>query len=202
MLRSKTLRLVLNTKFVIETSEHGGQHFRQILRDQPGPCLPRALAVHPHADAGGLVGRHALRQKPRDHAGQHVAGAGGGQPRRRVGRDAGASIGRCHHRIRPLQQHHRARTLGSGPDPFEFRAVGMLVADIAEQPWKLAFMRGEDDLLIGRRLDRFEQTLRRPGKARQRVGVEHEVTPATTMRCGRDRACEGQHLRPARSRRH
>jgi hypothetical protein len=40
-----------------------------------------------------------------------------------------------------------------------------------------------------RRLDRFKQPLRRLGKARQRVGIEHEVRVSPTRRCGRDRAC-------------
>ena len=131
--------------------------------------------MHPHADAGRLKRRHALRQEARDNSGKHVAGAGGGEPGRRVGGDAGASVRRRHHRIRPLQQHHRATTLGGVAHPLQFRAVRVLVAAVAEQPRKLAFMRGEHDLQIVGGLDRFKQSIRRLGKTRERVSIEHQV---------------------------
>src|SRR4051812_19368832 len=60
----------------------------------------------------------------------------------------------------------------------------MLVASVAEQPRKLALMRGEDDLRIVRGLDRFEQPLRRLGKTRQRVGIQYKVT--LRRQCGVD----------------
>ena len=62
----------------------------------------------------------------------------------------GAAVRRRHHRIRPLQQHHGAGAFGGGPHPFQFRAAGMLVADIAEQARKLALMRRQHDLRIVR----------------------------------------------------
>ena len=74
----------------------------------PAPAAPRGAAVQPGAGAGGLPGRHALRQQPGDHAGQHVAGAGGGQPGRRRGVDRGAAVRRGDDRVGALQQHHRA----------------------------------------------------------------------------------------------
>ena len=52
----------------------------------------------------------------------------------------------------------------------------MLVADVAEQPRKLAFMRGEHDLRIGRCLDRLEQAIGAPRKARERIRIQHEAS--------------------------
>src|SRR5215470_17514009 len=46
----------------------------------------------------------------------------------------------------------------------ELRAAGMLVADVAEQPRKLALMRRQHDLRVGGRFDRFKQSLGRIGK--------------------------------------
>ena len=63
---------------------------------------------------------------------------------------------------------------GGGANPFQFRAKWMLVADVAEQPGKLALMRGQHDLRIMRGLDGLEQPIRRLGKARQRVGIQHQ----------------------------
>ncbi len=51
----------------------------------------------------------------------------------------------------------------------------MLVAHIAEQPRKFAFMRRQHHLRVVRGLDRFEQMFGRFGKARQRVGIQHEM---------------------------
>ena len=50
----------------------------------------------------------------------------------------------------------------------------MRVAEIAEQPRKLALVWRQHHLMIVRRLDRFEQTVRRIGKAGQRIGVQHQ----------------------------
>ena len=52
----------------------------------------------------------------------------------------------------------------------------MLVADIAEQPWKFSFVRRENDLRIVRSLDRFEQMIRRFGKACQRIRIQHQIS--------------------------
>ena len=81
------------------------QHFRQVLGDQAGTEFGRRLAVQPHGGGGGFKARHALRQQARDHPRQHVAGARGGEPGRRIGRDGDAPIGRGDHRVRPLQKH-------------------------------------------------------------------------------------------------
>ena len=53
----------------------------------------------------------------------------------------------------------------------------MLVAHVAEQPWKLAFMRGQHDLGIAHSFDRFKQAIGRVRETRQRIGVKHK-TPA------------------------
>ena len=106
---------------------------------------------------------------------EHVAGAGGRKPGRRVGGDGGAAVGRGHHRVRPLQQHDGAGALGGSAHPLELRAKRMLVADIAEQPRKFALMRRQNDLRIVRRLDRLEQPIGRIGKTRQRIRIEHQM---------------------------
>src|ERR1700737_1868633 len=134
-------RSVVNAELVIEAPENSRQYLRQIFRNQTGPRLARRLAMHPDPDAGGLERRHALRQHARYHSCQPVAGARSGKPRRRVGGDGSASVRRCHDRIWSLEQHDGARAFGGCAHPFEFLAIGMLVADIAEQPWKFSFMR-------------------------------------------------------------
>ena len=83
---------ILDAEFVIETAQYRGQHLRQIFGDQPGTGLARGLAMHPDPDAGGLECRDALCQQPCDHSGQHIAGAGGGKPGRRIGGDGGAAV--------------------------------------------------------------------------------------------------------------
>ena len=51
----------------------------------------------------------------------------------------------------------------------------MLVAEIAEQPRELALMRGQHHLRIVRGLDGLEQPVRRVGKTRQRVRIQHQM---------------------------
>ena len=114
---AKSTVSVLDAELVIEPAEHRRQHLRQVFRDQPGAGLARGLAVHPDPDAGGLEGRHALRQQPAIIPGQHVAGAGGGEPGRRVGGDGGAAVRRRHHGIRPLEQHDGAGSARRRPAP-------------------------------------------------------------------------------------
>ena len=91
-----------------------------VFRDQAGAGLAAGLAVHPCPHAGCLERRDPLRQEPRDHSCQHVAGAGGGEPRRRVGRDCRAAVRRRHHGVRPFEQHDGPGALGGCPHPFEF----------------------------------------------------------------------------------
>ena len=64
---------------------------QQILGDKPRAGDRRRRALQAGAGRGGLPWWHALRQQPGDEAGEHVAGAGGSEPGRRVGidRDAG-----------------------------------------------------------------------------------------------------------------
>ena len=83
---------VLDAEFVIEAAEYRRQRFRKVFGDQAGSGLARRLAVHPNPDAGGFERGDALRQHACDHSGQHVAGAGGGQPGRRVGGNGRAPV--------------------------------------------------------------------------------------------------------------
>ena len=67
----------------------------------------------------------------------------------------------------------------------------MFVADVAEQSRKLAFMRGENHLRFLRRLDRFEQTIRRlrqsssahPHPAPVRAFADNAVRTKSRVRC-------------------
>src|SRR6266436_2485625 len=83
---------IVDAELIVEAPKNRGQHLRQIFRDQTGTRLARRLAMHPGSDAGGFECRHALRQQARYHSCQHVAGARGGEPGRRVGGDGGASV--------------------------------------------------------------------------------------------------------------
>ena len=102
----------------------------------------------------------------------------------------------------PLSRTTAPQRSAAAAHPLEFRAIGMLVADVAEQPRKFALMRRQNDLRVARGLDRFEQPVGRFGKARQRVGVEHEA--ALRRQRGEDEIAgpRRRRRRPARSRRH
>ena len=63
---------------------------RQILGDQAGADGCAAFGVDPDPGRGGFETVHPLRHQPADQAGQHVAGARGGEPRRAVEADGGA----------------------------------------------------------------------------------------------------------------
>ena len=80
---------------------------RQVLGDQARTEARAGLGMQPDRGAGRLEGRHALRQQAGGDAGEHVAGAGGGQPGRGVGVDRGAAVGRRDHCVGPLEDDGR-----------------------------------------------------------------------------------------------
>ena len=63
----------------LQRAQHQRERLGQVLGDQTGPkAMPPRHAARPrHLPPES---RHALRQQPDDHAAEHVAGSGGGQP--------------------------------------------------------------------------------------------------------------------------
>ena len=89
----------------------------------PGPKPLAGLGMHPDRGAGGLEGRHALRQQPGTDASQHVTGAGRGEQRRAVAVDRGAAIGRGDHRVRPLVDDDGIGACRGAARPVELRQL-------------------------------------------------------------------------------
>ena len=143
--------------------ERGGQIFDQVFGDEAGSDPPRRVAVQPDGGRRRDEGRHALRQEAEDQAGEHIAGAGGRQFRRRAGVDRGAPIWRGDDRIAALQHDHGAARPRGAAGPLELAAAGV------EKPGKFAIMWGHDAIVV----DRGEQVFRVPGKYGQRIGVEN-----------------------------
>ncbi len=67
----------------------------------------RGFAMQPGRGARRLEGLHALREQPRDHAGEHIARARRGERSGRIGVDDGAAVGRGDDRVGALEQHDR-----------------------------------------------------------------------------------------------
>ncbi len=134
----------------------------------PSPCIQTAAA-------GGFEGRHALRHKPGDDAGQHVAGAGSREPWRRVAAMLARPSGGRNHGVRSLQQHDGAGAFGGARSVVRVWSGRDSCCCIAEQPRKLAFVRRQDHLRIVARLDRFKQS----------VGASAKLVRASASSTGR-----------------
>ena len=151
----------------------------------PGPATHRRSAVQPGAGAGGLPGRHALGQQPGDDPGQHVAGAGGGEPGRRRGVDRGASVRRGDDRVGPFSSTTapvraaaaRAAAAGLRPGRPNTRANSPACGVSTAAPRKASGL---------------------PAKAEKRVGVGHHACARRrSAAAGRPRARLGAEARAA-----
>ena len=140
---------------------------------RPGPGLAAGLAMQPDGGAGRLERRHALRQQARDEARQHVAGARGGEPGRRIFGDRSAAVRRGHHRIGALQQHDRAGGRRRGLARSHFDDISDASCDVSEQTREFAFVRGQHGRRRPRALIAANSVSGVVGKARERIGVEH-----------------------------
>ena len=150
--------------FTMQARQYVGKLLGQIFRNQPDAEGVGAFAVQPRRGAGGLECGHALGEQAGDEAREHVAGAGGGEPGRRVVVDGGAAVGGGDHRVRPLEDDDGAAD-GRGLA----RAVELGAGKIAEQAVELALVRGQHHRGVPR-LDGGEQHLRR------RVGLGLRTT--------------------------
>ena len=114
--------------------------------------------------------------RPRDHARQHIARAGG---RQCVGGALVLTIARpsarCDHRVRPLQQHRAFRRRG-GARRFDPR--GRLRQHARKDALELAFMRRQHAGLAQQR----EQFLRIVRERRERIGIQNRRRTALQNR--------------------
>ena len=105
----------------MEATQDRWRETGQIFCDQPRPMQFRRLGMDPGGRAGGLEAFHALSDKSADEARKDIAGPGRRQPWRTVGVHRRAPVGRCDHRIGPLEKHDGVRQAGgraSRGDPF------------------------------------------------------------------------------------
>ena len=122
--------------------EHALDRREQVARDEPRlrHDEPGGEAVG-HCARGGAEPRlHPLREKRADHAGEHVARAGGRQRRRAEPGDEHALAWRGDQRVGALQQHRRAEPGRGAPDSLEPVRLDLLGLG-AEQPGELARVR-------------------------------------------------------------
>ena len=150
----------------------------------------------PHGGTRRLEGRHPLREKTGDHAGQDVAGAGGGKPGRQVAGNRGAAVRCGHDGIGPFEEDDGAHDRRGGTRAVELRgaaAPGQPLHPV-EEPLELAVMRGQHDAAAPR-LDRRGEARRGATETRERIGIED----GATRRAGQDR--KGQTAASAHRRR-
>ena len=126
--------------------------------------------------------------------GEHVAGAGGGEPGRRVVGDRSAAVGRRHHRVGALEQHDRARSPRPRCAPSRASSE-MFQSHVVEKPGELAFMRGQDR---GRRRARRMAANRRRGSSAKLVSASASSTTARSP--GERREDQVSHRRARRRR--
>ncbi len=173
---------IFDPELVIEPAENRRQHLRQVLRDQAGTGLARGLAVHPGADlAASKAGTPCASIAaiiPASTSPAPAVASQGGALEAMVARPSGDATTVSG----PLSSTTAPTRSAAAAHPLQFRAIGVLVADIAEQARKLAFMRRQHDLPVVRCLDGFEQAIGGFGKAGQRVGVQHQAASAPTAR--------------------
>ena len=193
--------LILDAELIIEPSEHRRHHLRQILRDQPGPGLAGALAVHPHADAGGLERRHALRQHRCDDPGEHVACAGGSKPRRRIGGDVARPSGDATTVSAPLSSTTAPERSAASRTRSSLERPGCLLLISLNSRGNspscgVSTTCGSVDALI--------DSNRRSGASAKLVSASASSTRprSPTARYEQNRGCVRRLRRPARSRRH
>ncbi len=98
------------------------QRLRQILCNEARADAKRGLSVEPHRRGRRLEGRHPLRQKPRRHSGQHIAGSGGRQVRWSVGRNGCSAVRGRDHRVRAFEEHDGVGQPRSKARPVKFRS--------------------------------------------------------------------------------
>ena len=96
-----------------------GKLLGQIFGDQTDAETRRGFAMQPYGGARGFKRFHVLSEKTRDHAGQHIAASGSGEPWRRVAVHRGAAIGRSDDRIGTLEHDDASREVArrAGPHP-------------------------------------------------------------------------------------
>ena len=111
-------------------------------RRRSGPGRP-APPARPCSQTPAQAASNAARPDARigrDHAGEHVAGAGAGQPVRRGGADGGAAVRRGDDRVRRPCRRSTAPVCAAAA-----RARSTLLpSPFAEQAAELAFVRGQD----------------------------------------------------------
>lgn len=138
----------------------------EIVRGQSRSKAFCGIGMKPDGGASGVEAVHALRRQSADHAGQHVAGSGRGQPRRTVFISADATIRRCDQRLGALQNDRR---LGRSRRIFNGR-----FSPLCEQAWeksiKLTFMRRQDIVAI----QHGEQFSSPTFEDRQTIRVDHQ----------------------------
>ncbi len=104
---------------VHETPQNRRERFWYIFGNETRTEFARCGTMQPNRGAGRLERRHGLRQQPAHESGQHVAGASGRKPWRRIAGDRRTSIRARDHAVRALENDHGAEQRRSGAGAFE-----------------------------------------------------------------------------------
>ena len=130
---------------------------------RPGPKARAAAPCSQTAAEAASKAGNALRGEAGDEAGQHVAGAGGGERRRQVPADRGAAVGRGDDRVGALEHDDRAGELRRRPRARELVVLGVDAPGAGEEPREFALVRRHDDG-VAAALDQRRQLPASPAK--------------------------------------
>ena len=98
--------------------------------------------MQPYGGAGGFEGRHALREKSAGETAQHIARTGGGEGRRQIPADRGASVRRGDDAVGSFIDYDRSERRRGEARPLELARRAEDIVAALKQPVELAFVRG------------------------------------------------------------